>query len=67
MRYSHMDHKRMWVEKLERDLSQLESLGYRRASEVYKSAVKRTDKVRKELKNLVADRQILQTREGGYK
>lgn len=47
----------MWVEKLERDLSQLESLGYRRASEVYKSAVKRTDKVRKELKNLVADRQ----------
>ncbi|MGM0322512.1 hypothetical protein IGI82_003712 [Enterococcus sp. AZ067] len=57
MRYSQMDHKRMWVEKLERDLSQLESLGYSRDSEVYKSAVKRTDKARKELKNLVADRQ----------
>lgn len=47
----------MWVEKLERDLSQLESLGYSRDSEVYKSAVKRTDKARKELKNLVTDRQ----------
>jgi len=57
MRYSQMDHKRMWVEKLERDLSQLESLGYSRDSEVYKSAVKRTDKARKELKNLVTDRQ----------
>ena len=57
MRYSQMDHKKMWVEKLERDLSQLESLGYSRDSEVYKSAVKRTDKARKELKNLVADRQ----------
>lgn len=57
MRYSQMDHKRMWVEKVERDLSQLESLGYSRDSEVYKSAVKRTDKARKELKNLVADRQ----------
>lgn len=57
MKYSQMDHKRMWVEKLERDLSQLESLGYSRDSEVYKSAVKRTDKARKELKNLVADRQ----------
>lgn len=57
MRYSQMDHKRMWVEKLERDLSQLESLGYSRDSEMYKSAVKRTDKARKELKNLVTDRQ----------
>lgn len=57
MKYSRMDHKRMWVEKLERDLSQLESLGYSRDSEVYKSAVKRTDKAREELKNLVADRQ----------
>lgn len=57
MKYSQMDHKRMWIEKLERDLSQLESLGYSRDSEVYKSAVKRTDKARKELKNLVADRQ----------
>lgn len=57
MRYSQMDHKRMWVEKLERDFSQLESLGYSRDSEVYKSAVKRTDKARKELKNLVTDRQ----------
>ncbi|SFE58498.1 hypothetical protein SAMN04487887_11815 [Enterococcus casseliflavus] len=57
MKYSQMDHKRMWVEKLERDLSQLESLGYSIDSEVYKSAVKRTDKARKELKNLVADRQ----------
>lgn len=57
MRYSQMDHKRMWVEKLERDLSQLESLGYSRDSEMYKSAVKRTDKARKELENLVTDRQ----------
>ncbi|MFZ4870729.1 hypothetical protein ACOYX3_17225 [Enterococcus entomosocium] len=51
MRYSQMDHKRMWVEKLERDFSELESLGYSKESEVYKSAVKRTDKARKDLNN----------------
>ncbi|MGL9911024.1 MULTISPECIES: hypothetical protein [unclassified Enterococcus] len=51
MRYSQMDHKKMWVEKLERDLSELESLGYSKESEVYKSAVKRTDKARKDLNN----------------
>ena len=51
MRYSQMNHKKMWVEKLERDLSELESLGYSKESEVYKSAVKRTDKARKDLNN----------------
>ena len=51
MKYSQLDHKKMWVEKLERDLSELESLGYSKDSKVYKSAVKRTDKARKDLNN----------------
>lgn len=48
MNYSQLDHKKMWVEKLESDLSELESLGYSKDSKVYKSAVKRTDNARKE-------------------
>ena len=51
MKYSQMDHRKMWVEKLESDLSELESLGDSKDSKVYKSAVKRTDKARKELNN----------------
>lgn len=49
MNYSQLYHKKMWVEKLETDLSEIESLGYSKDSKVYKSAVKRTDNARKEL------------------
>lgn len=51
MGHNQLDHKRMWLEKLEKDLSELESLGYSKDSKVYKSAVQRTDKARKELNN----------------
>lgn len=51
MNCSELDHKKMWLEKLESDLSELESLGYSKDSKVYNSAVKRTDKARKELNN----------------
>ncbi|MGM0120532.1 hypothetical protein [Enterococcus sp. AZ152] len=52
MKYSQQDHKKMWLEKLENDLSNLESLGYSENSKVYKEAKKRTAKVREELNNL---------------
>ncbi|WP_155845501.1 hypothetical protein [Enterococcus sp. C1] len=51
MGHNQLDHKKMWLEKLEKDLSELESLGYSKDSKVYKSAVQRTYKARKELNN----------------
>ncbi|EMF0102674.1 hypothetical protein HWD72_13425 [Enterococcus hirae] len=52
MKYNSLDHKRMWVEKLEEDLEQLESLGYNKTSMVYKKGLKRTKKAQKELATL---------------
>lgn len=52
MKYNSLDHKRMWVEKLEDDLEQLELLGYNKTSTVYKEGLKRTKKVQKELATL---------------
>ncbi|EJY46240.1 hypothetical protein I5172_11315 [Enterococcus faecium] len=52
MKYNSLDHKRMWVEKLEEDLEQLELLGYNKTSTVYKEGLKRTKKVQKELATL---------------
>ncbi|HBL3145599.1 TPA: hypothetical protein LQA16_002303 [Enterococcus faecium] len=52
MKYNSLDHKRMWVEKLEEDLEQLELLGYNKTSAVYKEGLKRTKKVQKELATL---------------
>ncbi|WP_171847329.1 hypothetical protein [Enterococcus faecium] len=49
MKYNLLDHKRMWVEKLEEDLEHLESLGYNKNSTVYKEGLKRTKKAQKEL------------------
>lgn len=34
MKYNLLDHKRMWVEKLEEDLEQLELLGHNKTSTV---------------------------------
>lgn len=36
LKYNLLDHKRMWIKKLEEDLGQLESLGYNKTSTVYK-------------------------------
>lgn len=36
MGHSQLEHKRMWLEKLEKDLSELQSLGYEKNSETYK-------------------------------
>lgn len=52
MKYNLLDHKRMWVEKLEEDLGQLESLGYNKTSTVYKEGLRRTKKAQKELATL---------------
>lgn len=52
MKYNSLDHKRMWVEKLEEDLEQFELLGYNKTSTVYKEGLKRTKKVQKELATL---------------
>ncbi len=52
MKYNLLDHKRMWVEKLEEDLEQLEALGYNKTSMVYKEGLKRTKKAQKELATL---------------
>ncbi|EGP4757290.1 hypothetical protein NXO51_001758, partial [Enterococcus faecium] len=49
MKYNLLDHKRMWVEKLEEDLEQLELLGHNKTSTVYKEGLKRTKKAQKEL------------------
>jgi len=49
MGHSQLDHKRMWLEKLEKDLSELESLGYEKNSEMYKEAERQTNKARKNL------------------
>ena len=50
--YNLLDHKRMWVEKLEEDLEQLELLGHNKTSTVYKEGLKRTKKAQKELATL---------------
>ncbi len=47
MKYNLLDHKRMWVEKLEEDLEQLELLGHNKTSTVYKEGLKRTKKHKK--------------------
>ncbi|MCD9223700.1 hypothetical protein [Enterococcus faecium] len=52
MKYNLLDHKRMWVEKLEEDLEQLELLGHNKTSTVYKEGLKRTKKAQKELATL---------------
>ncbi|HGF8210862.1 hypothetical protein [Enterococcus faecium] len=52
MKYNLLDHKRMWVEKLEEDLEQLELLGYNKTSMVYKEGLKRMKKAQKELATL---------------
>lgn len=52
MKCNSLDHKRMWVEKLEEDLEQLELLGYNKFSKVYKEGLKRTKKAQKELVTL---------------
>lgn len=52
MKYNLLDHKRMWVEKLEGDLEQLELLGHNKTSTVYKEGLKRTKKAQKELATL---------------
>lgn len=49
MGHSQLEHKRMWLEKLEKDLSELNSLGYEKNSETYKEAERQTNKARKNL------------------
>jgi hypothetical protein len=49
MGHSQLEHKRMWLEKLEKDLSELKSLGYEKKSETYKEAERQTNKARKNL------------------
>jgi hypothetical protein len=49
MGHNQLDHKRMWLEKLEKDLSELKSLGYEKNSEAYKEAERQTNKARKKL------------------
>ena len=44
--------KRLWVEKLENDLEELESLGIDKESSLYKEGVTRTKKAQQELKSL---------------
>ncbi|ENZ6657554.1 hypothetical protein ACG7HL_002294 [Enterococcus faecium] len=51
MKYNLLDHKRMWVEKLEEDLEQLELLGHNKTSTVYKEGLKRTKKSTKRTSN----------------
>ncbi|BDP81166.1 Uncharacterised protein [Enterococcus faecium] len=49
MGHSQLEHKRIWLEKLEKDLSELKSLGYEKNSETYKEAKWQTNKARKNL------------------
>lgn len=63
MKYNSLDHKRMWVEKLEEDLEQLESLGYNKTSMVYKEGLKRTKKAQKAQKELVTLESSVQKKE----
>ncbi|MCB8537253.1 hypothetical protein KMA69_12280 [Enterococcus faecium] len=52
MKYNLLAHKKMWVEKLEEDLEQLELLGYNKTTTVYKEGLKRTKKAQKKLATL---------------
>lgn len=51
-RLSPIELKRLWVEKLENDLEELESLGIDKESSLYKEGVTRTKKAQQELKSL---------------
>ncbi|EHM3054778.1 TPA: hypothetical protein ACWWCX_003020 [Enterococcus faecium] len=52
MTYTELDHKKMWVEKLDKDLEQLHALGYDNNSNVYKNGLRRTKKAQRELKTM---------------
>lgn len=49
MIYTNLDHKKIWVEKLENDLEQLKSLGCDKNSDIYKKGVKRTENAKRKL------------------
>lgn len=52
MKYNELELKRLWVEKLERDLEELESLGIDKNSKMYKEGAIRTKKAQQELESL---------------
>lgn len=49
MKYTNLDHQKIWVEKLENDLEQLKSLGFDKNSDIYKKDVKKTESAKRKL------------------
>ncbi|MGG5373395.1 hypothetical protein [Enterococcus sp. AZ196] len=52
MGHTELDVKRLWVEKLQDDLEELESLGIDKNSRMYREGVIRTKKAKQELEYL---------------
>lgn len=58
MEHTELEVQRLWVEKLENDLEELESLGIDKNSRMYKEGVIRTKKAQQELESLERSKEI---------